>query len=120
MQSSRDRNKERLYHIIVAIDKICDYTVAITYEEFEKDSRCNEAVMFQLFIIGEAINHVDVNILERYPYPWHMVKAQRNVIAHEYFGIRLDKIWNVIRNDLSDLKSQITEIIRIEFLIDES
>lgn len=117
MQNNRERNKERLNHIVGAIDKINDYTAAITYDEFKTDSRCNEAVMFQLFIIGEAINHVDVNILDRYPYPWHMVKAQRNLIAHEYFGIRLDKIWNVVHNDLPDLKNQITEILRIEFLI---
>lgn len=98
-----------------AIDRIERYTRNISLVEFLNDSKCNEAVLFQLSVIGEAIANVDPRILEKHSYPWHMVRAQRNVIAHEYFGIRIDMIWNVIQNDLPDLKAMINTILSEEF-----
>lgn len=101
--------------MIEAIDKIERYTSDLSFEEFSSDSKCNEAVLFQLSVIGEAIIHVDSEILERYSYPWHVVRAQRNVIAHEYFGIKMDKIWSVVLNDLPGLKAIINKILKNEF-----
>lgn len=102
-------------HVSDALDKIEQYTVDLTFEAFMRDAKCNDAILFQLSVIGEAIKHVDNEILARYEYPWHMVSAQRNVIAHEYFGIRIDKIWSVVRDDLPDLKAMINRVLENEF-----
>lgn len=115
MKDPRGRSKTRLLHISAAIDKISKYTVHLEYKEFLNDSKCIDAVLFQLSIIGEAIIHVENDILEQYEYPWHTVRAQRNVIAHEYFGIKMDKIWSVIKDDLPGLKAAINEILKNEF-----
>jgi len=115
MKSNRERDKERLKHIIEALEKIELYTANLSVEEFLNDSKCNEAVLFQLSVIGEAIAHVSKTILDKHPYPWHTVRAQRNVIAHEYFGIRIDMIWNVVRKDLPGLKNMIMKILSEEF-----
>ena len=115
MRSRKERNKERLLHIAEAIDKINAYTGNMSYTSFLEDSKCNEAVLFHLSVIGEAIVHIDEEVLEQYPYPWHMVRAQRNVITHQYFGIRMDKIWSVIVNDLPELKEVTNEILNNEF-----
>lgn len=115
MKSRSERDKERLQHIIEAIEKIELYTDNLSSDEFLNDSKCNEAVMFQLSVVGEAIVHVSKAILYKYPYPWHTVRAQRNVIAHEYFGIRMDMIWNVVHNDLPGLKTMIIKILSEEF-----
>lgn len=97
MISPEERNRQRLLHIKEAVLKIEEYTHELTFEDFKSDSKCNEAVLFQLSVIGEAIAHVDNETLSQYEYPWHVVRAQRNVIAHEYFGIRMDKIWSVVK-----------------------
>lgn len=115
MKSPEERNKERLLHIVDAIEKIDRYTGSLSLDEFLNDSKCNEAALFQLSVIGEAIAHVNPRILEKHPYPWHMVRAQRNVIAHEYFGIRMEMIWNVIQNNLPELKAMINKILSEEF-----
>jgi len=115
MKSREERSRERLLHICEAIDKIMRYTGDLTLDRFVEDSKCNEAVLFQLSIIGEAIVHVDGELLQRYDYPWHVVRAQRNVIAHEYFGIRMDKIWSVVKDDLAELKVLIDHILKQEF-----
>lgn len=115
MKTAKERNKERLVHISDAIAKIERYTKGLKEEDFYNDSKTNEAVLFQLSIIGEAIIHVDNSLLEKYNYPWHEVRALRNVITHEYFGINMDKVWSTIQDDLSDLKSVILQVLKKEF-----
>lgn len=115
MKTAGERNKERLRHIREAITKIEAYTKGLDESDFVDDAKTNEAVLFQLSIIGEAIIHVEGSLLEKYEYPWHQVRALRNVIAHEYFGIRLDKIWLVIKNDIAGLKKIIETILKKEF-----
>lgn len=52
MKSREERSRERLLHISEAIDKIGSYTDDLALETFVNDSKCNEAVLFQLSIIG--------------------------------------------------------------------
>lgn len=111
----RDRgrvNEERLKHIIEAIQ---NFTKNFTKEKFIRDAKTNNAVLFQFTVIGEAITAVDPDLLRKYKYPWHKVRALRNIIAHEYFGIRMDMIWEVIAKELPVLKKVISRIIREEF-----
>ena len=69
----------------------------------------------QFIIIGEAITRVDSDILERYDYPWYKVRSFRNLIAHEYFNIKLSAVWYLIQTDLSALKHMVGKIIKSEF-----
>jgi uncharacterized protein with HEPN domain len=75
----------------------------------------HDAVLYQFSIIGEAIVHVDNKFLNKYDYPWHKVRAFRNLIAHQYFGVRLDKVWSIIENDLPALKKIVELVIKKEF-----
>lgn len=104
MKTASERNGERLRHVREAIEKIEAYTDGLDESTFTNDPKTNEAVLFQLSIIGEAIMHVEDGLLGKYEYPWHQVRALRNVITHEYFGIRLDKIWLVVQKDIPGLK----------------
>jgi len=115
MKMPEERNLVRLRHISDAISKIKSYTKELDRTGFYNDTRTNEAVLFQLTVIGEAVLHVDNALLEKYQYPWYKIRALRNVITHEYFGIKLDKIWNTIIHDLPELKDKIEQIINKEF-----
>jgi len=115
MKNRDQRSKERLMQVIESLDKITTYTTGMAEVEFMQNSMCNEAVLFQLFVIGEAIAHIPNDILKKYPYPWHSVKAQRNMIAHEYFGIRMDMIWSVVVNHLPELRKMVVKIIEEEY-----
>ncbi len=115
MKTPERRNKEWLLHIWEAIAKIENYIEGLAEGGFCEDSKTNEAVLFQLSIIGEAIIHVDSALLGKYDYPWHSVRALRNVITHEHFGIKMDKIWSVVMEDLPGLKEIIFEILNAEF-----
>jgi uncharacterized protein with HEPN domain len=58
-----------------------------------------------------VISHVDKKILDKYNYSWHKVRAFRNLIAHEYFNIKLNAVWYIIGDDLPELKEIINEMI---------
>ena len=98
-----------------AVYKIEKFTLNVTEQHFLGDAQMQGAVLFQFSIIGEAIIYVDPDILKKYDYPWHEVRALRNVIAHEYFGIKMTKIWSTIRFNLPELKGMIPKILENEF-----
>jgi len=62
--------------------------------------------------IGEAVNKIPQNIRNQYPkIPWKEIAGMRNVLVHEYFGIKLERVHYTIKNDLAPLKTTILEIL---------
>jgi uncharacterized protein with HEPN domain len=74
------------------------------FEAFRGDSKTVDAVIHNLAVIGEAAANVPDEIASGHPeIPWRILKAVRNVIVHEYFGVTLDIVWQTIRQDLPAL-----------------
>ncbi|MFC0261220.1 HepT-like ribonuclease domain-containing protein [Fontibacter flavus] len=91
------------------------FTKGLEKESFEKHELVHQAVLMQFIVIGEAINHVDDEILNRYAYPWYKVKSFRNFIAHECFNLKLSAVWEIISQELGVLSQIIDEMITTEF-----
>lgn len=101
-----------LYDIKEALDKIEGFTTGISLEDFEQDVKTIDAVLRNLEIIGEASKHIPKSIRERYTnIDWKAIIGMRNIIAHEYFGVRLEIIWKTIEERLPELKETIEKII---------
>ena len=115
MKDKSKDNYERLLHIQKAISEIERFTTGCSLKKFEKNEMLVSAVLFQFSVIGEAIIHIDQSLLEKYDYPWFKVRAFRNLVAHEYFDIRLASVWKIIENDLPVFKQSIEKIIENEF-----
>ena len=110
----RDLNltsKKRLEHIIKAISDIEGFTNEYSKESFINDVVLINAVLFQFTIIGEAINHVDNTLLDKYPYSWYKARAFRNFIVHEYHAIEFGIVWEAVKKDLPELKKIIQSIL---------
>lgn len=74
------------------------------------------AVERQLEIIGEAASKLSDGIKEKYNFiEWHKIKAFRNIIAHEYFGLSKIQVWTVINTDIPKLKKEIQKILKEAF-----
>lgn len=106
--------KERVIHIYKAIDLIEKFVDGITESDFLIDVKLQSAVQYQFLIIGEAVKYIDIAILEKYPYPWHIPRSFRNFIIHEYHGVKMERIFYA-SNDLNALKTQIELILKNEF-----
>lgn len=106
------RDKERLQHIIAAIDRIIRYTSGKTYEDLVSDDMMYYAVVKNIEIIGEAANMLTPQFIATHPQtPWKQVRGMRNYIVHEYFQIDDTVVWGVVTKNLSKLKEEITQYI---------
>lgn len=102
------KDKERLLHMIAAIDRILRYTEGKSYEDLVNDDMMYYAVIKNIEIIGEAANMLTTEFQTTHPdTPWKMVKGMRNYIVQEYFQIDDVVVWDVVTNNLLPLKQQL-------------
>jgi len=103
-----------LEDILDAIQKIEEYVQGLTFQEFRESSLRVDAVLYNLEIIGEAVKHIPESIRVEHPYiEWRKIAGLRDIIAHEYFGISLGIIWDVLENKLPDLRVQIASMLTV-------
>ncbi len=114
MKDNKKESYERLTHIQKAINEIETFTTNVNKNDFLIDKILSSAVLFQFSVIGEAVIHVETSLLDKYEYTWHKVRALRNLISHEYFNIKLEAVWDIIVNDLPELKQIIKTILNNE------
>jgi uncharacterized protein with HEPN domain len=100
-----------LEDIRIACNKIIRYMKGMTFENFKADDRTYDAVIRNLEIIGEAAKNIPEEICRSHPeIEWRAITALRNIVAHEYFGVRDEIIWDIATNKITRLQSQINHI----------
>ncbi len=98
--------------ILEASGKVLGYTAGFSYEQFAADQKTVEAVVWNLQIIGEATKNIPEEIRSHYPeVPWRDMAGLRDIIVHQYFGIKLDVIWKIIQNDLPRVRDSVQRIL---------
>jgi len=101
----------RILHMLKAVDDIDSYIDQMTYNAFEDSSITHNAVIRQLEIIGEAANHISSETKTLYPeVAWVQITALRNLLIHQYFGVDIPIVWQIIKTDLPILKEQLLKI----------
>src|SRR3989344_1311776 len=97
--------------IIESIEAIEEFSKGLTKEELMSNRLKRDAIVRNVEIIGEAVKNISKNIKEKYPkVEWRKIAGIRDVMIHAYFGIDMEKVWNVIKEDLTKLKKQIQNI----------
>ena len=109
--SETRRDADFLGDILEAIQRIQSYTKALTWEEFLKDYKTQDAVVRNLEIIGEAVKNLSLEFTRGYPLiPWKDLSGVRDKLIHHYFGVNYEIVWQIVREDLPPLSRQIEEI----------
>ena len=89
-----------------------EYIQNLAEDEFYANRQVQDAVIRRLEIIGEAVKNVDDNFRNKYPQiPWKKIAGMRDIIAHEYFGVKLERVWDVVRKDLPNIKQHMLLIM---------
>ncbi len=89
-----------LEHILESIDKIESYILGFSEKEFRASDQIQDAVIRNLEIIGEAVKNVPTDFRSKFPkVPWKEIGGMRDVLIHQYFGVDLDAVWDVINDD---------------------
>lgn len=97
--------------ILEAIDRILDYTEGMNFESFESDQKTVDAVVRNFEVIGEATKQISTDFKSNHEeIPWQDLSDFRNRLIHEYFGVDLTIVWDIISHDLRELKALVQSI----------
>ncbi|MBT9132389.1 MAG: hypothetical protein DDT32_01700 [Syntrophomonadaceae bacterium] len=101
------------------LEKIKDYAAQaiqfkgdMTFEEFSSDLKTISACVFNLSQIGELVSRLDIEFVEtNSQIPWRKIKGMRNKIIHDYEGIQLNIVWDVLVDFLPELIKSINKLV---------
>lgn len=113
MKPEKQTSMERIHRILKAVLDIQSFTSAISYEDFKNDIKTYYACLYQFAVIGEAIVHVDPDVLDSYDYPWYKVRSFRNFIMHEYHAIDGKVVWDTIEHELPEFRKLMEHILEV-------
>ena len=98
----------------------CIYIASVIPSELEKndflkDETLKRAVIRSLEIIGEATKKIPADLKYKWStISWRNMAGMRDRLIHDYMGVNYAIIWDVIKNKIPELVSQIEEVIQIE------
>ena len=97
--------------ILDSIKNIEKFMKGLNKEKFSKDNLRQSAIIRQLEIIGEAVKNIPSSFREKHPkIPWKDIAGLRDILSHAYFGVNMDRVWNIVEKDLPTLKREIEKI----------
>jgi uncharacterized protein with HEPN domain len=102
------RNKVIMEKLLGYTEKILAYCKGETYSSFVMDTKLVEACVFNLSQMGELCRAVDDDFAQNHAeIPWREMYGLRNRIVHDYEGVNMCLVWDIIRDDLPELSSLI-------------
>ena len=101
-----------LSDILESIERIEEYTKNRSKEDFADDYEKQDAIIRRLEIVGEATKNIPQYIKKVYPeIPWRQMSGMRDVLVHDYSGVKMERVWDTAKKDIPKLKKQIAEIL---------
>jgi uncharacterized protein with HEPN domain len=107
-----ERDAAYLWDMLDAAKEISQFVQGLTFNQFEQNKAVRYAVERQLLVIGEAANHVSPEFKNNHAeIPWAGIIAQRNVLAHEYGEILIERVWVTAKEKIPFLVEQLGPLI---------
>ncbi|MDZ4700184.1 MAG: DUF86 domain-containing protein [Rhodothermales bacterium] len=114
---SENRLLDYLDHMRQAATDACAFVEGLERDDFLEDKRTQQAVIMSLIILGEAATRV----MDSYPgftqthanVPWRNMRGMRNRIAHGYYEINLEVVWDTVQTALPALLDQL-RVVRLD------
>ena len=95
--------------------KVLRYSQGLTRQHFLVDEMVVDAVLRNLEVLGEAAKQIPPAVRERHPeVPWRRIAGLRDVLAHAYFGLEDDTIWQIVSESIPALANQLDQVIEAE------
>ena len=102
-----------LEDILGAISKIRRYTDGLSKQGFAADEKTLDAVIRNLEVIGEAVKQLPADLRARQPgLDWQKIAGLRDILIHQYFGIDVDILSDIIQNKLPALEVSVSALLR--------
>ncbi len=106
-----NRDKEILLDIIRACNLIQEFCESLDFIAFEGDIKTQSSVLYQIVIIGEAINRLSPEFAQSNPQvPINSIRGMRNRVVHEYKEVDVKILWEVTQTNIPQLLIQVKTI----------
>jgi len=105
-------DRQRLADIVEAAKLLGIFQAGRSRDDLKKDLLLRSALLHQLFVIGEAAIRISQHLKDKYPViPWRAICGFRNFLAHEYFSLDSDILWQTVIADVPALQIQVLAIL---------
>jgi uncharacterized protein with HEPN domain len=108
------KDQHCLESIIEAIDRIIEYTSGFnSADDFNDDYRNFDATMMNFVVIGEMVEKISDDFKKKHSsIEWIKIKGFRNIVAHDYFGIDAEEVWQIIKDKIPKLKGDLQKLLK--------
>jgi uncharacterized protein with HEPN domain len=97
--------------ILESINRIQEYVRGVQFDQLIDDLKTQDAIIRNLLIIGEAAKLFSDEFKSNYSsLPYREMTGLRDRLAHDYFGINYDIVWDIIQVDLPALRAELASI----------
>jgi uncharacterized protein with HEPN domain len=94
-----------------AITRIISYTSKLEYDDFLHDYKTQDAVIRNIEIWGEAAKLLSDETKQLFPdIPWKDIAGTRDRLIHNYFGVNIDIVWEIAKNEIRPLLTKLKNI----------
>ena len=106
------KDKNRLEHILDAIETICQRTSGMSFEDLIADKVVYGGIVYYTMIIGEAAYKLSHDFVAMHPeVAWQDIADMRHHLVHGYYQVDSRIVWDVIQHDLQPLRNQIKKLL---------
>ena len=107
-------NKDR--EILLDLTRACDLSIQfckdLNGQAFAQDLKTQSSVLYQLVIIGEAVNRLSSEFITNNPQiPFRQIRGMRNRVVHEYKEIDTEILWEVMQTSIPELLEELNKIV---------
>jgi uncharacterized protein with HEPN domain len=110
---SKRKDIDLIRDIKESIERIVTYTHNIEYGDFTQDYKTQDAVIRNIEIMGEAVKALSEKAKkDNSDIPWKNIAGTRDKLIHDYFGINIDIVWNIIKTEIPVFLPKIKSILQ--------
>ncbi len=106
------RDDTYLVDMLESAKIVLDYVLGKSWDNFNEDLQCQDAVVRRIEIMGEAARRLSQETRDKHPQiPWREITSMRNLVIHEYDVVDIGQVWDTVQNKIPSLIEELSKIV---------